>query len=208
MNMNANFWNSCQFHAALISYNNTFGLSNHRQTMLCVAFTCLCTLNSLIRLSVLSCSNSYNYFSVGGTRAVFGKSSLKHSKCFRFLLSNQETARALTSTPKLVTAPLYVILLSNFVTKFTGADPCWRRDFAFNWYFNIVLSPTATVKAFVIRRRSSSLCLRPLTHGLTQDGLQTALSRSQENGCCLMSVSLGWMSSSAEKWIESINTEH
>ena len=40
---------------------------------------------------------------VGGTSAVFDKSLLKHSKIFRFLLSNQETARELTSNPKIVT---------------------------------------------------------------------------------------------------------
>ena len=33
----------------------------------------------------------------GRTSAGFGKSSLKHSKSFRFLLSNQKLARALTS---------------------------------------------------------------------------------------------------------------
>ena len=43
-------------------------------------------------------ANSDSLDSVGGASAVFGKSSLKHSKSFRFVLSNQKAARALTNT--------------------------------------------------------------------------------------------------------------
>ena len=51
---------------------------------------------------IVSISKLLSSESVGGTSAVFGKSSLKS---FRLLLSNQKTVRALTSTPKIVTPP-------------------------------------------------------------------------------------------------------
>ena len=42
-------------------------------------------------------SDQADLYTIEEKYAVLGKSSLKHSKSFRFLLSNQETARQLTS---------------------------------------------------------------------------------------------------------------
>ena len=51
---------------------------------------------------------------VGGTSSVFGKSSLKHSKSFRIILSNQKLARASTSQSESNRASKYIMLHSNF----------------------------------------------------------------------------------------------
>ena len=65
--------------------------------------------------------------SVGGTSAVYGKSSFKQSKSSRLSLSNQKLARARTSTPKAIVPASrnkgYVMLLSNFGDENCGLSP-------------------------------------------------------------------------------------
>ena len=58
----------------------------------------------------------------------------KHSKSFRFLLSNQETARALTSTPKSIAQEDTSCCLATSGAKISGPVPSRRREFAINWY--------------------------------------------------------------------------
>ena len=78
-----------------------------------------------------ACSQATSTLSaVVKTSAEFSESFLKHSKSFRFLLSNQETARALTSTPKLSNrASKYVTLLSNFGEENRGLSPVSETGF-------------------------------------------------------------------------------
>lgn len=91
-------------------------------------------------LESLSDSTSFSFddlespctYSLEETSAHFGKSSLKHSLSFRFLLSNQRIAHSITST---VITPLWRNqLLSNYWSNVAGLVRSRRPEFAVNWY--------------------------------------------------------------------------
>ncbi len=70
----------------------------------------------------------------GEISASFGKSSLKHSKNFRIILSNQKLARALTSTPKAVTRINTLCCLATSGTKTAGSVTSRIGYVAINWH--------------------------------------------------------------------------
>ena len=74
------------------------------------------------------------YSLVGGTSAGFGKSSSKHSKSFRIILSNQKLAWALTSAPKAILPANTACCIATSGTKTAGTIPSRRQDFVINWY--------------------------------------------------------------------------
>ena len=74
--------------------------------------------------------------SVGGTSASLGKSSLKHTKIFRIISSNQKLAQALTSTPLAIarTNINTSCRLATARTKTAGSVTSRRSDRVINWH--------------------------------------------------------------------------
>ena len=69
-----------------------------------------------------------------GTSASFGKSSLKHSKSFRIISSNQKLAQALTSTPGAIMRTNTSYCLATSGTKTAGSNTSRRSDRAIKWH--------------------------------------------------------------------------
>ena len=77
---------------------------------------------------------SLRSLTVGRISASFGKSSLKHSKSFRIMSSNQKLARALTNTPEAIARTNTSYCLATSGTKTAGSVTSRRSDRAFNWH--------------------------------------------------------------------------
>ncbi len=73
-------------------------------------------------------------FSVLGISASFGKSSLKNSKSFWIISSNQKLARALANSPKSITRTSKSCCLATSGTNTARSVPSRRRDFVKNWH--------------------------------------------------------------------------
>ena len=83
------------------------------------------------RHCALTLTKNRVYHRVGGTSAVFGKSSLKQSKSFRFLLSNQKLARTLIQHSAIRIRHVAKQLLR----RKARAQPVSEADFAINLHF-------------------------------------------------------------------------
>ncbi len=94
-----------------------------------------------------------------GISASFGKPSLKNSKNFRIISSNQKLVRALTSTPKAVTRTNTSCCLATSGTKTAGSITSRRSDVAIKWHlFPRLMSIHCSTNTWSEQRKSTWNC--------------------------------------------------